>query len=516
MIYPLVALTIALFISLVVTPIARRVALRVGLVDHPDAHRKLHREPVALCGGVAVLISLIASVALMLGVREDIASASTSNIYQAIAMTLGAISIVALGVLDDRIGLRGRQKLAGQVLICVSLIAFGFTIPRLSLLGWEFELGVLVVPVTLGWLLLAVNSVNLIDGADGLCSSVGWIACASLSAIGYWTGNVVESILAASMAGALLGFLFFNLPPAKVFLGDAGSMLVGLVLGVLAMRCSVTGNTPLPIMVPIALMAIPLFDSSMAIIRRKLTGRSVFTVDRGHLHHNLMRLGIRNQWLVGAITLLSVVTSGGAVLSVLAGTDLIAVAAILLAMGLLIATRAFGFAELELLGTRVWCFTKSLLARRGLAENTVRIQKVRLQGSREWEIVWSTFVEFAEKHSLAKISLDLNMPWLHEGFHANWNVNSMPEIADRWQVKLPIESEGRILGRLEIIGKYQGPATYDVLAYLSDMLVELQPSIESVINGFESVQVTSETSRVPGSPRVVQQTVPQAVQELAS
>ncbi len=493
MIFPIVALTIALIVSLLATPVAIRLAIRYGLVDHPDSHRKLHRKPIALCGGIAVLVSVIVTVALMLGVREDIFKASQTSINLAISLTLASVAIVVLGVLDDRFGLRGRQKLAGQIVICGFLVVSGFTIPDLSLFGWTFELGVLVPFITLGWLLLAVNSVNLIDGADGLCSSVGWVAATAVSAIGFITGNSVESMLAASMAGALLGFLIFNLPPARVFLGDAGSMFVGLFLGVLVMRVPVAGGTPLPILVPLGILAIPLFDSMMAIVRRKLTGRSVFTVDRGHLHHNLMRLGIRNQLLVAAITAMAVITSGGAFLSVRQQSDFYVVGAVLLATGLLVATRAFGFAEMELLCKRVLGFSKSLVRREG-GQCGARIQKVRLQGSREWETVWCALVEFAEKNSLARISLDLNVPWLHEGFHASRDVFQMPELNERWHFKIPIESGGRILGRLEIVGRYEGTTTYDVLAYLSDMLQEIQPAIESLVSDMASAPTPTPAS----------------------
>jgi UDP-GlcNAc:undecaprenyl-phosphate GlcNAc-1-phosphate transferase len=488
MYFPVVALTVALFVSLVTTPLARRFAVRIGLIDHPDTHRKLHKEPIALCGGIAVLVSLIISVALMIGIRSDFAAASFSNMRETLALAIASIAIVNLGVIDDRFGMRGRQKLLGQVLICCSLMIMGFTLPKLSLFGWEIELGLLAIPVTLGWLLLTVNSINLIDGADGLCSTVGWIACAALSATAWITGNYIESMVAAAMAGALLGFLFFNLPPAKVFLGDAGSMLVGLVLGVLTMRCTSKSGDALPVLIPVCLMAIPFFDSSMAIIRRKLTGRSVFTVDRGHLHHNLIRLGIKNGSLVGAVTVLALVTSTGAVLSVAFSNEIFAIISMCLSLGLLVATRAFGFAELELLSKKGVSFIASLISRHGVGDSNVRVQKVRLQGSREWELVWTTLVEFAEKHGMSKVSLDLNMPWLHEGFHANWHVNKMPEIAERWMVRLPIESDGRILGRLEMVGKHQSTETYEIMSYLADVLSDLQPSIVAVVNDFETVQ----------------------------
>ncbi len=484
-VFPLVALSVAFLFALVATPLARRLALAIGLMDHPDTHRKLHREPIALCGGIAILFSMMATLGVSLFTYAEFASLFAGHVYEVTSMALGSIAIVLLGILDDRFGLRGRQKLFGQIVICLSIIAFGFSIDSISVFGYPLQLGLLAVPVTLGWLLLSINSVNLIDGADGLCSSVGWISFAALSAIGYYTGHHMESLVAAAMAGSLLGFLVFNLPPAKVFLGDAGSMLVGLILGVLAMRSWLKEESPISIAVPVVLMAIPLFDSGMAIVRRKLTGRSVFTVDRGHLHHNLMRFGIKNRWLVGVITLLSLITASGAVLGVLYESDAISIGTMLFALGSLVATRVFGFAELELLMKRSFNFSKSIVARGGISDNKVRQQTVRLQGSREWDTVWSTMVEFAEKHGLAKISLDLNMPWLHEGFHASWHKNKLPEFSERWFLRLPVISSTKVLGRIEVLGNHQDSNTYAIMSALAEMLSELQPGIQALVDDFK-------------------------------
>ncbi|HUP79477.1 MAG TPA: MraY family glycosyltransferase [Pirellula sp.] len=502
-VFPIAALTVAFLFALIATPLARQLALAIGLMDHPDTHRKLHSEPIALCGGIAILLSLIATVGVCLLTNVDFAGMFVGHVYEVTSMALGSVAIVLLGVFDDRFTLRGRQKLAGQVIICVSIIAFGFTIDSISIFGMPVQLGLLAAPITLGWLLLSINSVNLIDGADGLCSSVGWISFAALSAIGWYTGNQMESMVAAAMAGSLLGFLVFNLPPAKVFLGDAGSMLVGLILGVLAMRSWLTEGSPISIAVPVVLMAIPLFDSGMAIVRRKLTGRSVFTVDRGHLHHNLMRFGIRNRSLVGVITLLSLVTASGAVLGVVFQSDLISIGTMLFALGSLVATRVFGFSEFELLFKRSLNFSKSIISRRGVSDHQIRQQTVRLQGSREWDIVWSTMVEFAEKHDLAKISLDLNMPWLHEGYHASWHKNKLPEFSEQWFLRLPVVSDTRVLGRIEVLGHHQNISTYFIMATLAEMLNELQPSIQGLVNDFGT------TNALPVSKKAAAKTVKQ-------
>jgi UDP-GlcNAc:undecaprenyl-phosphate GlcNAc-1-phosphate transferase len=512
---PLVALAFAFLVALVATPFARRFAIFLGMVDHPDSHRKLHREPIALCGGPVLLTTLFTTAIVFLSATQQYWDIFQETMYLAVSLGIGSIAIVILGMLDDRFALRGRQKLFGQILICLSIIAFGFTIDELGIFGYTQSLGLLTVPVTLGWLLLSINSVNLIDGADGLCSSVGWIAFSAVSAIGWYTGNVMESLVAATMAGALLGFLVYNLPPAKVFLGDAGSMLVGLILGVLAMRSWINDNDSISIAIPVVLMSIPLFDSSMAIVRRKLTGRSVFTVDRGHLHHNLMRFGIKNRSLVGVITLLSFITASGAVLGVVYRSDVISLGTMAFALGSLVVTRVFGFAEMELVLKRGLNFSKSLVARQGISDDRVRQQMVRLQGSRQWETVWCSLTEFAEKHQLAKISLDLNMPWLHEGFHASWHKNKMPEFSERWLVKLPIVSDGRVLGRIEAFGHHQNDRTYGVMIALTEMLEELQPSIQSVVSDFQEISEqprasASESVRMSDAETVVDAAAPLA------
>lgn len=483
-ILPIVALSTSFLLALIATPLARKFAISIGLIDHPDTRRKLHREPIALCGGLVILFSMIATVGVFLVSNVEFASLFQGHAYEATSLAIGAIAIVVLGVLDDRFGLRGRQKLAGQVVICCSIIAFGFSIDSVSLFGLPLELGLLAIPITLGWLLLSINSVNLIDGADGLCSSVGWISFSALSAIGWYTNNHMESLIAAIMAGSLLAFLIFNLPPAKAALGYAGSMLVGLILGVLAMRSWLTDGTPISIAVPVVLMAIPLFDSGMAILRRKLAGRSVFTVDRGHLHHNLMRFGIRNRRLVGVITLLSLVTAAGAILGVVFQSDMISIGTMIFAIGSLIATRVFGFAEMELLCKRSLNFSKSIVARKGSSDRKIPQQTVRLQGSREWDTVWNVLVEFAEKHELAKISLDLNMPWLHEGFHASWQKDKLPESSERWFLRLPVVSKAKVLGRIEVIGNHKDSDTYAVMDALAEMLKELQPSMKALVDDF--------------------------------
>jgi UDP-GlcNAc:undecaprenyl-phosphate GlcNAc-1-phosphate transferase len=265
-------------------------------------------------------------------------------------------------------------------------------------------------------------------------------------------------------------------------------MLIGLILGVMTMRSWFSEESPLSITIPIVLMSIPLFDSLMAILRRKLTGRSVFTTDRGHLHHNLMRHGIRNRTLVGVITLLCLITASGAVAGVILKSDLISLSTMIFALGTLVLSRLFGFAELQLLWKQIITFIATMVSLNRKGPVASRQQVVQFQGTRNWNVVWNTLVEFAEKHSMARVSMDLNMPWLHEGFHANWHRDRMPEYSERWQIRLPLFHNDRVLGRLEFIGRHDESETLEIMTRLTELLETMRVDLQSMIDEFVSIK----------------------------
>jgi len=404
---------------------------------------------------------------------------------QAISLGVGAVAITVLGLIDDKYGMLGRQKLAFQILICLGIISFGFSIDTVQIFGYAIDLGLIAWPVTLLWLLLCINSINLIDGADGVCPTVGWIAFAAVAIISSYTGNHMEAIIAASLAGALVGFLVYNLPPASVFLGDNGSMLIGLFLGVLTMRSWFTKDSSMSITIPLVLMAIPIFDSSMALVRRKLTGRSLFTVDRGHLHHHLMRRGFHDRALVGIITLFSFLTASGAVAGVLLGSDWISLATMTFSIGALVVFKLFGFAELKLMYKRLEGYCTSIFVRPDQVGSFVHQESVHLQGTRNWDVIWQTLVEFAEKHGLSRIQMNLDMPWLHEGYHAEWQKADLPEVSTRWSLKFPLIIQGESYGGLEFIGKQQEGESLLALAQLTELLDAIHSQLEAFRNEHE-------------------------------
>jgi UDP-GlcNAc:undecaprenyl-phosphate GlcNAc-1-phosphate transferase len=248
------------------------------------------------------------------------------------------------------------------------------------------------------------------------------------------------------LAGALLGFLRYNLPPASIFLGDAGSMLVGLILGALTIHCSLKAPATIALAMPVALLILPIFDTTAAIVRRKLTGRSIYTTDRGHLHHCLLRSGLTTPW---ALVLVSVCCLA-ACASVLAsqafnneGIALITAASIIV---ILILTRLFGHAEMLLIKGRL----VSLLWRAG----GVGHMEVRLQGSAAWKDLWEALKLRTGELNLQSILLDVNAPALHEGYHARWD-QSQDDASELplWHAEIPMTAQGVSVGRLVLEGK---------------------------------------------------------------
>jgi len=443
--------------ALILAPVVGYFCRWLGLVDRPDGHRKLHSHAVPLTGGPTVLLSIIASIAVTTYVFPDLLSASDGDIRFLLSLSGASLLIVLVGMLDDRFGLRGRQKLAGQFLAALIMVPSGILIQRIEVFGYPIEFGDVAPFVTVFWILGAVNALNLIDGVDGLASTTGIILSLSVAAVTYILGGRPDGLLISlALAGALTGFLFFNFPPAKMFLGDSGSMLIGLVLGSVALKCSFKQYAAVALIMPTAIWAIPIFDVAMAILRRRLTGRSIYTTDRGHLHHCLARHGHTGGRLLLIVGSLCSLTGLGAIAAAAFNQEILAVIAVVTALTLLVVTRSFGHAELNLLTNRVRRFAGSLL-HKGVEPNPVmHDEQVRLHGKHKWEQLWETLTQFAEKHQLAGVELMVNMPSMGEAYHATWRARTRYEAYDAWRSDIPLVIEGVRAGHVRLVGVAPG------------------------------------------------------------
>ena len=483
----LLCIALAIVASLAIVPLVRWLAQRLGVVDAPDSPRKLHRTPIALGGGLAVFLAVVMSFLTTIWLDKQFLQNHLGDIPSQWFVLLGCASaMLMLGLIDDAFPLRGRQKLLLQTLIIVGLVGSGTLIDELSLLGIEFSLGLLAFPVTVIWLLAAVNALNLIDGADGMATTAGCVICAGLGFISLRGEVTLSAVLAFAIAGALLGFLAFNRPPASIYLGDSGSMTIGLCVGVLAVWSSVKESTILS-SAPVAILAIPLFDSTAAILRRWLTGRSIYSGDRAHLHHLLQeRYGPVGMLLI--VAGLCVTTTALSVLSVIYHQPILAAVGVLIVLGLLVLTRSFGHAEAKLLIGRASVFAQSFA--RGPRKHTNRC--VPMQGVGKWDTIWEPLVEFASVNQLSVVLIDLNISWLHEGYHGAWeNAAGLPNRDQQLSISLPLFARRHgndqiVIGRLEIIAPANDPAVYQKVADLSDRLADLGPQIDDIVASLEN------------------------------
>jgi UDP-GlcNAc:undecaprenyl-phosphate GlcNAc-1-phosphate transferase len=504
----ILAAFLAWFISLLAVPVVRSLAHRVGLVDRPDPTRKLHRGNIALGGGFAVFVAtLLAIVLLDRFVIPQLLTHPLEWNERWVALALASAAIVALGLVDDRFELRGKQKLVGQIAIVYFLAMFWQPSGDVLLFGFTFDLAVFTIPLLMIWLLACINAVNLIDGADGVAGSFAAIASLGIALVAFVYGNSAVAVGATAVGFSIAGFLCFNRPPASIFLGDAGSMAIGLVLGSLAcwaVEKPVLGGQDM--LIPITLMGVPLFDSVAAILRRVLTGRSIYMGDRGHLHHiigaHLKQRDLSPTWMLIAFGSLTAITASGAIVGAVFKSDVLAVLVIGFVVAGLIWSRIFGHAEARLLASHTRRVGGSLVSRVRRDNQKAHVSGVPLQGNRQWDGVWLPLVEFAERNGLWQMKLDLSMPWQHEGYHGYWSRGRLPEKNDQWSVRLPIICQRRSVGRLEIIGQAEGESQLESLEAFSFLISEMQPAIEGLVCSLDDAH-GAEAARTPAIAKLV-------------
>ena len=465
---------VALACGAILTPVVRKFAHQFNLVDHPDGRRKLHLAPIALGGGVAVFISTILSLvicyALLPSIRAELERTSPTFLLGLLASTA---VIVVVGLVDDRHHLRGRHKLMGQILAVTILMMSGLVVEHIQLFGRNIELGLLAYPFTMFWLLGAINALNLIDGLDGLAGSVGAILSLAIAGMAIMNFHSADAVIALALCGAIAGFLIYNCPPASIYLGDAGSMLIGLMLGALAMRSSLKTPATVALMAPTVIWAIPILDVGMAILRRKLTGRSIYETDRGHLHHCLLRNGFSGQTTLIFIAGFCAVTAVGALISVARQNEWMAVISAAAVFSTLVATRLFGFSECVLVFKRLRSIAASLIPiphfRSKAAPSPVH---ARLTGTRDWEDLWATLTEYADRFDLSSVQLNVNLPSLNEEYHVNWNRRDAGSELQKWTTDIPLLAGRITVGRLRISGR---SAEGSICVWMGELIAGLKP-----------------------------------------
>jgi UDP-GlcNAc:undecaprenyl-phosphate GlcNAc-1-phosphate transferase len=393
------------------------------------------------------------------------------------ALLGGVAMLVMVGVLDDRFDLRGRHKLLGQI-VAVTLVVLpgGLRVDQVEFMARPIPLGPLAIPFSYFLFLGAINAANLLDGMDGLLTSVGLVGSVTLAVLAYLSGQTLTLLLAVALAGALLGFLTYNRPPASVYLGDSGSMSVGLLLTMMAVNLERKGDAPLPLALPVCLLFLPILDTAAAIVRRKLTGKSIYTADRGHLHHCLARAGWKPAHVMILVAFLGLVTSTALVLAFRWQDDRVAwLTLALLGLGFVVFD-LFGKSECRLIYARL----KQTFTAKGSSDEENNSMLVRLQGSGPWEELWEELLAKALELNLQAITLDVNMPVAHEAFHARWKRLGGKLDTDKcWKTELPVVLRGMVVGRVSLQGDPQDETVWRILAQLQPLLARFEQLIQA-------------------------------------
>lgn len=301
----------AVAVALAATPVVARVATRRGLLGVSRVPREGAPRPVPRLGGIAIQAATVVglTVAAFVAGRED------AWFFGGVALC-GSL-MFGVGLLDDLLGLSPAWKLAAQTVAAGVAYAWGFRIGQVTFGGEAgFDVGWFALPLTVLWIVAVTNAFNLIDGLDGLATGVAVVALASTSVAAGLLGNGEVLLVCLALGGALLGFLPYNLRPARIFLGDSGSMMVGFLLAVLSVHGSTKSATAVLAVVPLLVLALPLLDTAIAITRRWLRGVPVFGADERHLHHRLIAIGLTHR---RAVAVLYVLAAGLAVCALVLG-----------------------------------------------------------------------------------------------------------------------------------------------------------------------------------------------------
>ena len=303
----LLPMVVALVVSFLTTPIVKSFACKVGAIDVPKDARRMHKVPIPRMGGLAIFLGFIISVLLFCPIDKQMQG-----------ILLGSVIIVVMGIMDDITPLRAGLKFIVQIFAALIPIYYGVQITCISnpnLLSdnpyWQF--GWLSVPITVLWIVGLTNAVNLIDGLDGLAIGVSSIGALTMLVIAILVAEPQVALVMAALVGACIGFMPYNINPAKIFMGDTGSTFLGFILACITIQGLFKFYAVISFVVPFLILGLPIFDTMFAIIRRVSHGQNPMAPDRSHVHHRLIDMGLNQKQAVAVLYVISAILGMSAV-----------------------------------------------------------------------------------------------------------------------------------------------------------------------------------------------------------
>ena len=299
---------VAFVVALLLTPWVRRLALERGWVDRPDGDRKLHANPTPALGGIAIFAGVVAGLAVVAAAAPAL---GLPGFGLPPVVILGALAMAGTGFWDDLRGLGFKTKLAVEIVVAYALLisdqSYLIDLTAVPFIGADpYTHALFAIPITLVWIVGVMNAINLIDGVDGLAAGVAGIALASLAVAFGAVSEPVLLVAAVVMIGGLLGFLRHNFNPASIFMGDSGSLFIGFVLAVYTLSGDAHPDPLVALIVPLVALGLPIFDTTLSMVRRAIGRQAIMAPDRDHIHHRMtQRMSVRR-----AVAMLYLVAAG--------------------------------------------------------------------------------------------------------------------------------------------------------------------------------------------------------------
>ena len=478
----LLVFAVALLLGALFTPVAARVGGWIGALDRTG------RKPIPRSGGLAIAAAVVLTLAMVGAALEPTRGLLRLSVAQLGAVYLGGIAILALGVVDDVFGLKAAPKFVVQILVASGLYVAGVRAETIWLPFGIYEFGYVAgLLFTVVWIVGITNAFNLLDGIDGAAAGAAVFALLAMFATAVTLGQPMVAILTIALAGATLGFLPFNFAPARVYLGDSGSLFLGFALATLAIEGATKGPAVVAIAIPIVAFGLPVMDTLFAVVRRAARGAPLFTGDKEHLHHRLVDLGLSTRQAVVVLYAVS--------------------AAFALASMLFLNPNVRGMAVvLTIVGIAVWLAVRYLhlhefnelarLARRGLSQTRaisfnveMRRAAVELEACGTWAEFVALLVRLFAASEFDGVRLRLRSvagaivrEYTLEDGDAVEGVRSVQK--DEWGVHIPFQvgASGALLGELAVFRRYGRPS---LLTDVNLLVEVLRPALNEAAGRIE-------------------------------
>jgi len=397
----------AMLVAILATALVTKLARAMRILDQPG-QRKVHAAAIPRIGGAAIVFSTFLLVLPVLGLDNTVGQAARQCQTQLIMILAGGLFMFAVGIVDDIRGLRARTKFIAQLMAAAGVCAAGVRIDSFGMGGdYVLHLGWVSWPLTMLWIVGITNAMNLIDGLDGLAAGISTVTCGVIAAFAVYTGQPVMAILMLGILGSLLGFLFLNFNPARIFMGDCGSLFLGFVLASASVQCAQKAATLVGLAVPFLAMGVPIFDTLFSMLRRGLERRGLFSPDRGHIHHRLLDGGLRQHQVAILVYFVTLIAAGLGLFMVFVRGEVALAIFVLVVTLLILVFRAAGAVRLRETLVKLR-HTRAIKHETYEQRLTFEQAQLVMRAATTFDQWWAATCESAGKLGFARLSLQLS------------------------------------------------------------------------------------------------------------